>query len=84
MALIHTGIENPGDAIAVAQRLSETHALGFNMASEPKVGALLAALAASKPGGRFLELGTGNGARHRVDPDGHGSSISPRYGRYGS
>lgn len=41
--------------------LSETHALGFNMASEPKVGALLAALAASKPGGRFLELGTGTG-----------------------
>ena len=31
------------------------------MASEPKVGALLAALVASKPGGRFLELGTGTG-----------------------
>jgi len=31
------------------------------MASEPKVGALLATLAASKPGGRFLELGTGTG-----------------------
>lgn len=31
------------------------------MASEPKVGALLRALAASKPGGRFLELGTGTG-----------------------
>ena len=31
------------------------------MASESKVGALLAALAASKPGGRFLELGTGTG-----------------------
>ena len=30
-------------------------------ASEPKVGALLATLAASKPGGRFLELGTGTG-----------------------
>jgi predicted O-methyltransferase YrrM len=41
--------------------LSETHALGFNMVSEPKVGALLAVLAASKPGGRFLELGTGTG-----------------------
>lgn len=35
--------------------------LGFTMASEPKTGALLAALAASKPGGRFLELGTGTG-----------------------
>jgi predicted O-methyltransferase YrrM len=31
------------------------------MASEPKTGALLAALAAAKPGGRLLELGTGTG-----------------------
>jgi len=31
------------------------------MGSEPKVGALLSVLAASKPGGRFLELGTGTG-----------------------
>jgi predicted O-methyltransferase YrrM len=31
------------------------------MSSEPRVGALLAVLAASKPGGRFLELGTGTG-----------------------
>jgi predicted O-methyltransferase YrrM len=45
----------------VADILSETEALGFNMASEPKVGSLLAVLAASKPGGRFLELGTGTG-----------------------
>jgi predicted O-methyltransferase YrrM len=41
--------------------LRETERLGFKMASEPKVGALLAALAAAKPGGRFLELGTGTG-----------------------
>jgi predicted O-methyltransferase YrrM len=41
--------------------LNETGALGFNMASEPKVGALLAAIAATKPGGRLLELGTGTG-----------------------
>ena len=41
--------------------VSDTHALGFTMISEPKVGALLAALAASKPGGRLLELGTGTG-----------------------
>lgn len=38
-----------------------TIALGFNMASEPKMGVLLRMLAASKPGGRFLELGTGTG-----------------------
>ena len=31
------------------------------MASEPKTGALLAALAATRPGGRLLELGTGTG-----------------------
>lgn len=46
---------------AVAGILADTAALGFVMASEPKVGALLAALAASKPGGRLLELGTGTG-----------------------
>jgi predicted O-methyltransferase YrrM len=39
----------------------ETAALGFTMASEPRTGALLAALAASKPRGRLLELGTGTG-----------------------
>ena len=39
----------------------DTEALGFTMASEPKTGALLTVLAASKPGGRFLELGTGTG-----------------------
>jgi predicted O-methyltransferase YrrM len=40
---------------------SDTAAIGFNMISEPKVGAFLAALAATKPGGRILELGTGTG-----------------------
>ena len=46
---------------AIARIVAETEELGFMMASEPKVGALLAALVASKPGGRFLELGTGTG-----------------------
>jgi predicted O-methyltransferase YrrM len=46
---------------AAAGILADTEALGFVMASEVKVGALLAALAASKPGGRLLELGTGTG-----------------------
>jgi predicted O-methyltransferase YrrM len=41
--------------------MRETDALGFNMVSEPKVGAFLAVLAAAKPTGRFLELGTGTG-----------------------
>jgi len=36
-------------------------ALGFSMASEPKTGAFLRTLVAGKPGGRFLEIGTGTG-----------------------
>ena len=46
---------------AISDIVADTAALSFNMISEAKVGALLAALAASKPGGRFLELGTGTG-----------------------
>ena len=41
--------------------VEKTLAVGFPMASEPLVGALLKTLAASKPGGRLLELGTGTG-----------------------
>lgn len=43
---------------AIQQR---TLALGFDMPSEPSTAALLRLLAASKPGGRMLELGTGTG-----------------------
>lgn len=41
--------------------IARTNALGFDMASEPRTGAFLRVLAASKPNGRFLELGTGTG-----------------------
>ena len=41
--------------------LNDTRAAGFTMASEPQTGSLLRALAASKPKGNFLELGTGTG-----------------------
>jgi len=41
--------------------VADTAALSFTMISETKVGALLSALAASKPAGRLLELGTGTG-----------------------
>jgi predicted O-methyltransferase YrrM len=41
--------------------LERTTALGFPMASEPRTGAILRVLAASKPGGHLLELGTGTG-----------------------
>lgn len=46
---------------ALAEIEARTRDMGFNMASEPRTGALLRALAASKPGGRLLELGTGTG-----------------------
>ena len=46
---------------ALAAILERTQALSFNMASEPRTGALLRTLAASKPSGRLLELGTGTG-----------------------
>jgi len=48
----------PGTFDAIVR---ETATIGFNMISEAKVGALLAVLAASKPDGRLLELGTGTG-----------------------
>ena len=41
--------------------VAKTSELGFGMASEPLTGALLRTLAAAKPKGRFLELGTGAG-----------------------
>jgi predicted O-methyltransferase YrrM len=47
--------------ICYAPLFLETQAAGFSMASDPRTGALLRALAGSKPGGRLLELGTGTG-----------------------
>ncbi len=49
---------SPGVLSAILQ---DTRAIGFGMASEEKTGTLLRALAASKPAGRILELGTGTG-----------------------
>src|SRR5687767_1134071 len=46
---------------AIGGIVGDGNALGFTLASDPKVGSLLAALAATKPGGRLLELGTGTG-----------------------
>lgn len=39
----------------------KTQELGFDMSSRPQTGALLRVLAASKPSGKFLEIGTGTG-----------------------
>lgn len=41
--------------------LAESRNLGFHMSSDNEVGALLRTLATTKPGGKFLELGTGTG-----------------------
>ena len=47
--------------IAVEAILRETADIGFSMASEAQTGSLLRTFAASRPRGRFLELGTGTG-----------------------
>jgi predicted O-methyltransferase YrrM len=41
--------------------MARTKAIGFTMAAESRTGALLRALASTKPNCRFLELGTGTG-----------------------
>jgi predicted O-methyltransferase YrrM len=47
---------------AVGKIWAASAELGFDMACDALTGSLLRSLAASKPGGRFLELGTGTGA----------------------
>lgn len=54
-------IENIKIPEIVQDILIKTEQIGFQMVSEPLVGALLRTLAVSKPSGRFLELGTGTG-----------------------
>ncbi|MCF2443825.1 class I SAM-dependent methyltransferase [Dyadobacter sp. CY345] len=53
---INNPLPNAYEAIDLA-----TKASGFNMASDIQTCSLLKTLAASKPSGRFLELGTGTG-----------------------
>lgn len=53
-----TNLQPPTRVAAIEQATSD---LGFGMASGKWTGALLRTLAASKPGGRLLELGTGTG-----------------------
>ncbi|MFD6138157.1 O-methyltransferase [Promicromonospora sp. NPDC060271] len=52
-------LTRPGRLAAVEDAADR---LGFHMSCEDRTGSLLATLAASKPGGRFLEIGTGVGA----------------------
>ncbi|WP_030262737.1 O-methyltransferase [Streptomyces sp. NRRL B-24484] len=46
-------------AVAVLRAAAKAH--GFTLSCEERTGALLAVLAAARPGGRILELGTGAG-----------------------
>jgi predicted O-methyltransferase YrrM len=56
---------NDHDVVAIPQVLDailrDTRQIGFTMASEFQTGSVLRTLAAAKPSGRFLELGTGTG-----------------------
>jgi len=62
MAEPRTPTTTPADAPGVLAAIqADTAALGFDMASEPLVGSLLRTLAAGKPEGQLLELGTGTG-----------------------
>lgn len=51
----------PQQPATVAGIVAESETSSFRMMSEARLGALLAVLAATKPGGRLLELGTGTG-----------------------
>src|SRR5262245_8639952 len=53
------GIRFPPGAAAIYE---ESRREGFDLVSEPMTGCLLRTLVSSKPGGSFLELGTGTGA----------------------
>ena len=52
---------NLNEPKVVSSIWADTRAAGFTMASESLTFSLLRTLAASKPGGRFLELGSGTG-----------------------
>lgn len=55
------GLDNLKSPGMLERIQANTAALGFQMASEPLTGALLRTLAATKPAGELLELGTGTG-----------------------
>jgi hypothetical protein len=57
----------PRPPAAIAAIVRDTERLSFIMISEARVDALLAVLAASKPGGRLLELVKAAGRRANVN-----------------
>ncbi|MBT1105106.1 class I SAM-dependent methyltransferase [Streptomyces sp. ARC12] len=65
---------------ALDHLLADAAGLGFTMSCEDRTGSLLATLAASKPGGHMVELGTGVGAGaswllHGMRADAHLTSV---------
>ena len=54
-------VGSPACPAALHSLSVDTRQSRFNMASDPQVGSLLRTLAATKPGGRFLEIGSGTG-----------------------
>src|SRR5436853_611551 len=64
---------DPTPPAVVADLLCEAETLGFRLSCEPLTGSLLRTLAASKPGGTLLELGTGVG----VGTDWNACSAAP-------
>lgn len=50
-----------GKPLVLQAIFADTQELGFNMISDPQTGSLLRTIAASKPRGKLLELGTGTG-----------------------
>lgn len=54
-------LENLQEPTTISAILADSHQAGFNMLSEPLTCALLRTLAAAKPAGNFLEIGSGTG-----------------------
>ncbi len=57
--MIDTANLNPPPIIEQIE--AATKKIGFRLASEPLTGSLLRTLAASKPAGQILEIGSGTG-----------------------
>lgn len=55
---MHNQLEYPSEYAAI---MADSERLGFTLMCEPKTGALLRTLAAAKPKGQILEIGTGTG-----------------------
>ena len=67
------GVRFPPGAAAIYE---ESRDEGFDLVSEPMTGCLLRTLVSSKPGGSYLELGTGTGAATAWILDGMDSQSS--------